>query len=121
MPSPLDHAEQFVVLTEHTTNDAFGQTATWTKDEAFPCLLWMDQNAQKLLAEQPSAVSLFRAICEKDAPVAFYTVLQRVRDGAVFRVSSHPEDHEAPEAASFSVKAFTAHRYDLPKEAVMHD
>lgn len=114
MASPLDHSDQFVILDKTTTSGPFGPQISWQPGLTFNCLLTFNSSMEARVAEQAGVTSLFSGLCEKNIPIEFHTVFKRVSDGATFRVTSEPKDDESPEIASFSVKAFTAEKYELP-------
>lgn len=114
MPSPLDHADDFVFLDKTTVSGPFGPEVKWTEGAAFRCLLTFNSSMEARIAEQSGVKSLFSGLVEKNIPIEFHSVFKRVSDGATFRVTSEPKDDESPEIASFQVKAFTAEKYDLP-------
>jgi len=117
MPSPLDHADKFILLDSKTEQSSMGPDKTWDEDIEFQCLLSTNSSYEGISAEQQVVLSAYTCIVEKDLPIEFQMVFKRVFDGASFRVVSDPKDSEIPNMASFQVKSFMAVRYVIPEVA----
>ena len=118
MMGPMRHADTFRMLdrVSLTPTEPLGPVVTWEPGIEFKCLLTLDTSMKARIAEQANVTALFYGLVEKDVPITFDSVFERISDGAVFRVTSKPEDKGTPAIASFSLKAFTAERYNLPTE-----
>ncbi|MCL2055882.1 MAG: hypothetical protein FWH02_01515 [Oscillospiraceae bacterium] len=63
------------------------------------------------------ATSIFDGLAESNIPLEFHTVIKRMRDGATFRITDHPEDRKAPDIATEEMRglmAFRAERWAIP-------
>lgn len=114
MPSPLDHADKFIILNKIVTNGPFGPVVEWQDGAEFDCLLTFNSSMEARIAEKQQVTSLFSGIVSKTTPIEYHSVFKRVSDGSVFRITSEPLDYESPEIATFSVKSFSAEKYTLP-------
>lgn len=115
MPSPLDHADDFVLLNRSVVSDGMGGTVTrWIDGAPFKCLLTLDSSMEARTAEQAGVTSLFSGLVDKAFPLDFHDAFKRASDGTTFRVTNDPKDDPSPPIASFAVKAFSAEKWVLP-------
>ena len=112
----MDHADGFQFINRNETPCPLGTVTTWDDGDVFDCLLTFESSSKTLQAEQAGATSLFSGIVYKETPVAFHSVIRRLSDGSIYRVTDHPADNETPSISTFQVKSFRAERYVLPTE-----
>lgn len=91
-----------------------GQNVTWQDGAAFTAYIALDTSMEARRAEKEGAKSLYTVLVDKAEPLAYGDYF-RAGDGAVYRVTSRPDDKKAPPTASFRLKAFTAERTVLPQ------
>ena len=51
---------------------------------------------------------------DKAVPIEYGDYFKEKESGTVYRVTSHPDEKQAPKSASFALKFFTAERAVLP-------
>jgi len=115
MPSPMDHADRFLILDKRTQVSHFGPEVMWEDGLEFQCLLTFNSGRESLSAEQLGVNSMFSGMAEIGAPIKYNAVVKRISDDSTFRVASDPEDDKTPATSSFQVKNFALERYDLPE------
>ena len=114
MASPMDHADNFMMMNRSIASDGMGGATTkWTEGVRFRCLLTLDSSMEARTAEKANVTSVFTGVVDKGFPIAFHDVFRRTSTGDYFRVTSNPKDNGSPEIASFSVVVFSAEKYDL--------
>ena len=62
----------------------------------------------------PGVTSVYSALVDKDVPIEYGDDFKEKESGTVYRVTSHPDEKQAPKSASFTLKFFTAERAVLP-------
>lgn len=69
-------------------------------------------------AEKEGVTSVYSALVNKTVPIEYMDYFRDVASGVTYRVTSNPEEREAPKSAGATIrglKFFTAERKDLPK------
>lgn len=116
MPSPLDHACEFILLERTVENGPSGPVVIWNDGVLFSCLLTLDNSMNARIGEQAGVTSTLTGLVDIETPLKFYDVFRRISDGRTYRITSEPDERRIPASASFHVKAFAAEKYELPKD-----
>lgn len=90
-----------------------GQNIVWREGPAFTAYIAPDTSLESRRAEQEGVKSQYTVLVGQAVPLACGDHF-RAGDGTVYRVTSRPEEKQAPAMASFRLKAFTAERTVLP-------
>lgn len=69
--------------------------------------------AEAQIAERQGMTSIYEALVIKSLPISYNDVFKDTSTGLTYRVTSCPEDKEAPSSSTFDLKYFTAERWDL--------
>lgn len=91
-----------------------GYITTWTEGAEFKNYQSRDTSMESRIAEKQGVTSVYSALVDVAVPVEYGDYFRDVETGAVYRVTSRPEEKTAPKSASFSLKYFTAERTELP-------
>ena len=91
-----------------------GYVREWLDGAEFPAAIVVDQTMNARTAEKDGVTSVYTVTVDASLPIEWHTVFRRLSDGAVFRVTSHPEEKVTPLEASFAFKQCTAERWVLP-------
>ena len=110
-----DFARPCVLMEKHREPDgAGGYVTTWTEGAAFSNYQALDTSMQARRAEKEGVTSVYSALVDKAVPIEYGDYFRDVETGTTYRVTSNPEEKQAPRSASFSLKYFTAERKELP-------
>lgn len=114
--SLLDDFAHKCVLMEKKRVDSpeGGWTTEWVEGAAFDNYQALDTSMEARRAEKEGVTSLYSALVDKSVPIEYNDYFKDLTTGQTYRVTSNPEEKEAPKSASFSLKYFTAERRALP-------
>ena len=109
-----DFARDCVLMTKTVTADgAGGYDVTWTEGASFANYQALNTSAEAQIAERQGMTSIYEALVIKSLPISYNDVFKDTSTGLTYRVTSCPEDKEAPSSSTFDLKYFTAERWDL--------
>lgn len=91
-----------------------GWTTEWVEGAEFDNYQALDTSMEARRAEKEGVTSLYSALVDKSVPIEYNDYFKDLTTGQTYRVTSNPEEKQAPKSASFSLKYFTAERRALP-------
>ena len=91
-----------------------GYYIDWTDGAEFTAYQSLDPSMEARPAEKQGATSVYSAPVDNDVPIDYGDYFKEKESGTVYRVTSHPDEKQAPKSASFTLKFFTAERAVLP-------
>ena len=114
--SLLDDFGHKCVLMEkkRVPGDEGGWTTEWKEGAEFINYQALDTSMEARRAEKEGVTSLYSALVDKSVPIEYNDYFKDLKTGETYRVTSDPEDKQAPKTASFDLKYFTAERRALP-------
>lgn len=114
--SLLDDFSRPCVLLEKTRvpDGEGGYFVTWAEGAAFANYQSLDSSLEARIAESQGVTSVYSALVDKAVPIEYGDYFRDKSTGYVYRVTSRPEEKEAPRSSTFSLKYFTAERAELP-------
>lgn len=114
--SLLDDFERVCVIMEKTRqpDGEGGYITTWAEGVEFINHQALDTSMEARIAEKQGVTSVYSALVDKALPIEYGDYFKEKETGTVYRVTSKPEEKQAPKSASFSLKYFTAERTELP-------
>ena len=86
----------------------------WTDGAEFTVYQSLDTSMGARTAEKQGVTSVYSALVDKDVPIEYGDYFKEKESGTIYRVTSHPDEKQAPKSASFTLKLFTAERAVLP-------
>lgn len=111
-----DFSRKCVLLQKLPTPDgAGGDVGTWSDGIEFENYQALETSMEERRAEKEGVTSIYTALVDKNIPIRYGDYFRDVDTGVTFRVTSNPEEKQAPKSASFSLKYFTAERKDAPE------
>lgn len=106
-----DFARPCVLLEKTRTPDGEGgYIVEWTDGAAFTNYQALDTSMEARRAEKEGVTSLYSALVNKNVPIEYNDYFRDTTTGETYRVTSNPEEKQAPKSASFDLKYFTAER-----------
>ena len=114
--SLLDDFAHPCVLMEKTRveDGAGGYDVTWQEGVSFQNYYTLDTSMEARRAEKEGVTSLYSGLVQKNLPIEYGDYFKDTVTGETYRVTSNPEEKEAPRSSSFDLKYFTAERKELP-------
>lgn len=94
-----------------------GYLVEWTDGVEFLNYQALDTSMEARIAEQQGVTSVYSALVDKSVPIEYNDYFRDNTTGATFRVTSDPEERQAPKSAGpviAKLKYFTAERKTLP-------
>ena len=91
-----------------------GYTVDWAEGATFQNYQALDTSMEARTAEKQGVTSVYAALVDKAVPIEYGDYFKEKESGTVYRVTSHPDEKQAPKSASFTLKFFTAERAVLP-------
>lgn len=114
--SLLDDFSRLCVLMEKVRkpDGEGGYTVKWTEGAEFTNYQAMDTSMEARRAEKEGVTSIYSALVNKSLPIEYNDYFKDKETGLTYRVTSNPEEKQAPKSASFDLKYFTAEKRALP-------
>lgn len=115
--SLLDDFARKCVFMEKTRipDGAGGHYTEWREGAEFINYQAMDTSMEARVAEKQGVTSVYSVLVNKSVSIEYGDYFKDKTTGAVYRVTSRPEEKEAPKSSSLNLKYFTAERTELPK------
>lgn len=111
-------AETCVLLDKARTPDGEGgYITTWQEGAEFSNYFAMDSTLEARRAEKEGVTSIYSALVDKEVPIEYNDYFRDKKTGLTYRVTSKPEEKEAPRTAGSVIRAlkfFTAERKEIP-------
>ena len=103
------------ILNHVRTDDPYGgYTDTWTDGASFKASIAKDTSTEQQIAEKQGISEAFTVVVNEDFVLDYHDVFRRVRDGAIFRVTSRTADSVAHPASTIRIAKVSAERWVLP-------
>ena len=99
---------------KRTPDGEGGYYIEWTDGAEFTVYQSLDTSMEARTAEKQGVTSVYSALVDKDVPIEYGDYFKEKESGTVYRVTSNPDDKQAPKSALFTLKFFTAERAVLP-------
>lgn len=110
----FDMMEKCQKLTRNTEPDLVGSyTETWTAGNVFSASIIKNSTTEAIIAEKQGIKELFTVVVRSDVPLAYHDVFKRLKDNAIFQVTSESTDSEAPARSTVKITKVTAERMDM--------
>lgn len=113
-----DFARTCVLMEKSRKPDGEGGYITeWTEGAEFKNYQALDTSMEARRAEKEGVTSLYSALVDKSVPIEYNDYFKDTATGETYRVTSNPEEKEAPKSASpliSALKYFTAEKRALP-------
>lgn len=107
--------EDFIILDKMSVSDGEGGFDTvWSEGANIRCALTLDTSMQAKRAEREGVTSVYTLTTEKNVILPFMTVVKRVSDGAIFRVTTDGGDKVTPSISSLNMAQVSAEKWELP-------
>lgn len=106
--------EKFVIMDKHTTSDGEGGfNVTWSDGAVIDAVATRDSSMRARLAEQQGVSSVWTITTSKAVNLEFHTVLKRVRDGKILRVTTEGGENKTPNSATLNMNQVAGEEWKL--------
>ena len=103
------------ILNHVRTDDPYGgYVDEWTEGATFKAAIAKNTSIEQQIAEKDGVSEAFTVVVHDDFPLDYHDVFKRVRDNAVFRVTSRTSDSIAHPASTVRIAKVNAERWVLP-------
>lgn len=103
------------VFVEKTrVNDGLGGfNVAWTDGAKFKAAIKLDNSIEAETAEKQGVTSIYLVSVFRSLPLEYHDVFRRLKDGAIFRVTSNITDNTSPEFSAIDLGQVRAERWEL--------
>lgn len=109
-----DFSSHCVLMEKQRVPDGEGGYITsWVEGIEFENYQTLDTSMEARIAEKQGVTSVYSALMKKNVPIEYGDVFKDKTTGITYRVTSNPDEKQAPKSASFDLKYFTAERWEL--------
>lgn len=109
--------ENFIVINKSIVDDGYGGTTTvWTEGATIKGAMVLDTSMQARIAEVTGVKDLYTLTVSKELELDFHTVLKRVSDDKIFRLTTDSDDKKTPQSATLNIRQYQAEEWSLPNE-----
>ena len=106
--------ENFIIMNKAVVDDGYGGVkTTWTEGATIQGAMVLDSSTQAKIAEVVGASSLYTLTVRKELELDFHTVLKRVSDNKIFRLTSNTDDKKTPASANLNMRQYSAEEWEL--------
>lgn len=110
-----DFARTCVLMEKNRVPDGeSGYITVWQDGVEFTNYQSRDTSMESRIAEKQGVTSVYSALVAASLPIEYGDYFKDKETGSVYRVTSQPDEKQAPKSASFNLKYFTAERTELP-------
>ena len=111
-----DFSQDCVIMEKRRVSDGeSGSITTWEEGLEFKNYQALDTSMEARIAEKQGVTSVYSGLVDKAIPIEYGDYFKAKSSENVYRVTSNPDEKQAPKSASFSLKYFTAERTELPQ------
>ena len=106
--------ENFIVINKAIVDDGYGGIkTTWAEGATIQGAMVLDSSTEAKIAEVVGATSLYTFTVNKQVELDFHTVLRRVSDNKIFRLTSNTDDKKTPQSAGLNMRQYSAEEWKL--------
>ena len=110
------------MMDRRTVADGLGGfTYQWTQGAEFKAAIVKNNTLDARVAEKQGVTEVFTITVDKGVSLEFHDVFKRLRDSAIFRVTSNISDSETPSRSTFQIGQVSAEKWSLTGEVVPND
>lgn len=91
----------------------FGAREAWTDGDAIYLAIIKNASPEVTVAERHGEREQYIVVCQRGASLAYGDIIRRDKNGETLRITSRPNDREAPDASTIQIARLTAERYDV--------
>lgn len=98
-----------------TPDGSGGYITTWAEGEPLTAAIVRDSSMEARIAEAAGTVSVYTVTVPRDVHLPFHSVIKRLTDGEVFRITSDNAEKKTPVCSGLDMAQSTAEEWRLPQ------
>ena len=98
-----------------TPDGSGGYITTWAEGESLTAAIVRDSSIETRKAEAAGTVNVYTVTVPRDVRLPFHSVIKRLTDGKVFRITSDNAEKKTPICAGLDMAQSTAEEWRLPQ------
>lgn len=107
--------EDFVILDKSSVEDGEGGfESVWSEGATIKAILTLDTSMQAKRAEREGVTSVYTLTTAKDVVLEFHTVVKRLKDNSIFRVTTEGGEKVTPSVSTLNMTQVSAEKWELP-------
>lgn len=104
----------FKVVNKSYIDDGYGGIiTTWVDGATFQGAIVHDSDLESKIAEVMVSKNLYTLTVRKDIEFDYHTVIKRVSDNKIFRLTSNTDDKKTPPSANLNMRQYSAEEFEL--------
>lgn len=103
------------MVPKKTPDGSGGYTTTWAEGDHLTAAIVCDTSTEARIAEAAGTVSAYTVTVARDVHLPFHSVIKRLTDGKVFRITSDNAEKKTPICAGLDMAQSTAEEWRLPQ------
>ena len=103
-----------LVKAQDSPDGQFGRETAWTDGAAIDLMIVKDTSPEVTEADRRDNRETYIVVCARGASLRYGDVVRREKNGETLRITSRPDDKEAPDASTIQIARLSAERWDLP-------
>lgn len=113
--SLLDKAfEEYNIINKTYASDGYGGTTiVWTRGTSIYGAMVFDSSPEMKIAQAMGSTSLYTFTVRRNVNLDYHTVIRRVSDGKIFRLTSNSDDRQTPQGAGLDMRQYSAEEFEL--------
>ncbi len=98
-----------------TPDGSGGYITTWAEGDTLTAAIVRDSSMEAQKAEAAGTVSAYTVTVSRDVHLPFHSVIKRLTDGKIFRITSDNAEKKTPVCAGLDMAQSTAEEWRLPQ------
>ena len=103
-----------LMVPNKTPDGSGGYITTWEEGDTLTAAIVRDSSMEARKAEAAGTVSVYTVTVSRDVHLPFHTVIKRLTDGKVFRITSDNAEKKTPICTGLNMAQSTAEEWRLP-------
>ena len=109
-----DSFTDFIIINKAYVDDGYGGTdTTWTEGATIQGAMVHNTDLQSKVAEVMVSKNLYTFTVRRETTLDYHTVLKRVSDSKIFRLTSNSDDKKTPPGAMLDMRQYSAEEFEL--------
>lgn len=109
--------EEANILDKTSVDDGRGgQTTIYKVGLSILAVFGFDTSRESRIAEQANAVPRYTITTRSNVNLQYHDVIQRKRDGQIFRITSDGNDNVSPAVSSLNMRQVEAEKWEIPAD-----
>lgn len=101
------------MVPKKTPDGSGGYNTTWAEGESLSAAIVRDTSTEARIAEAAGTVSVYTVTVRRDVHLPFHSVVKRLTDGKVFRITSDNAEKKTPVCTALDMAQSTAEEWRL--------